>query len=105
MELRNRVAVITGGAQGIGLALARRFAAEGARVVVADLDADRAAAAAAEIGGMGLRCDVTSQAQVQALVDAAIAQFGQVDLFCSNAGVLIHDADNLAHGPMTLAGR
>lgn len=99
MELNSRVAVITGGAQGIGLALARRFAAEGARVVVADLDADRAAAAAAEIDGMGLRCDVTSQAQIQALVDATIKQFGRVDLFCSNAGVLIHDADNLAHGP------
>lgn len=99
MDLNNRVAVITGGAQGIGLALARRFAAEGARVVVADLDAERAAAAAAEFDGLGLRCDVTSQAQVQALVDAAIARFGRIDLFCSNAGVLVHDADNLAHGP------
>lgn len=99
MELNGRVAVITGGAQGIGLALARRFAAEGARVVVADLDAGRAAAAAAEFDGMGVRCDVTSQAQIQALVDAAIERFGRVDLFCSNAGVLIHDADNLAHGP------
>lgn len=99
MELNNRVAVITGGAQGIGLALAQRFAAEGARVVVADLDADRAAAAAAEIDGMGLRCDVTSQAQIQALVAATIERFGRVDLFCSNAGVLIPDADNLAHGP------
>jgi NAD(P)-dependent dehydrogenase (short-subunit alcohol dehydrogenase family) len=99
MELNNRVAVITGGAQGIGLALARHFAAEGARVVVADLDADRAAAAAAQIDGMGLRCDVTSQAQIQALVEATIERFGRVDLFCSNAGVLIQDADNFAHGP------
>jgi NAD(P)-dependent dehydrogenase (short-subunit alcohol dehydrogenase family) len=99
MELNNRVVVITGGAQGIGLALARRFAAEGARVVVADLEADRAATVAAEIGGMGMRCDVTSQEQIQTLVDATIARFGRVDLFCSNAGVLIHDADNLAHGP------
>lgn len=99
MELKNRVAIVTGGAQGIGLGLCRRFAAEGAQVVVADLDPDRAALAAAELGGLGVRCDVTSQTQIQALVDAAIERFGQVDLFCSNAGVLIHDADNLAHGP------
>jgi NAD(P)-dependent dehydrogenase (short-subunit alcohol dehydrogenase family) len=99
MELNKRVVVITGGAQGIGLALCRRFAAEGARVVVADLDLDRALSVAAEIDGMGLRCDVTSQAQIQALADATIERYGQVDLFCSNAGALIRDADNLANGP------
>jgi NAD(P)-dependent dehydrogenase (short-subunit alcohol dehydrogenase family) len=90
MELRDRVAVVTGGASGIGRALARRFAEEGARgVAVADLDGAGAEAVAGEIGerAFGLRCDVSDEDQVNALIDRATDELGAVDLFCANAGV------------------
>ncbi len=94
MELRDRVAVITGGSGGIGRALARAFLDEGARaVVLADLDAGAVEAAAAEInaavGGRrceGRACDVTDEAQVAQLVEATLEATGPIDLFCSNAG-------------------
>ena len=89
MDIRNRVVVVTGGASGIGRALCLRFAQEGARgVVVADLDVAQCEALAAEVGGLGCATDVSSQTQVQALVDRATARYGQVDLFCSNAGII-----------------
>ena len=84
------VVVVTGGASGIGLAMCRAFAAAGARgVVVADLDAAACDRVAAELGAAGLACatDVAKADQVQRLVDAATARFGQVDVFCSNAGI------------------
>jgi NAD(P)-dependent dehydrogenase (short-subunit alcohol dehydrogenase family) len=88
MELQDRTAVITGAASGIGRALALRFAAEGARVVVADLDRDGAAAVAQQAGSaIAVACDVRSGEQVAALVDEAEAAFGPVDLFCANAGI------------------
>jgi NAD(P)-dependent dehydrogenase (short-subunit alcohol dehydrogenase family) len=87
VELRDRHAVITGAASGIGAALARAFAAEGARVVVADLDGNGADAVAREIGGTARRADVSSQHEVAALVAAAEDAYGPIDLFFSNAGV------------------
>ena len=88
MELKNRVAVVTGGASGIGAAVCRRFAAEGARgVVVADLDGEGARRVAAEIGGLGVATDVSDESQVRRLVDAATQRFGAIDLFFSNAGI------------------
>ena len=88
MQLKDRVAVVTGGASGIGAALCRRFAAEGARgVVVADLDGAGAQRVAAEIGGLGVPTDVGDEASVQRLVEAARARFGEIDLFFSNAGI------------------
>ena len=90
MELEGRAAVVTGGASGIGRALALRFAQEGARaVVVADLDAERAGAVAAEIGdgALGLACDVSDHVQVAELIDAAREHAGGIDVFCANAGI------------------
>ena len=87
MELQDKVAVITGGSGGIGQALARAFLAEGARgILLADLDEEAVSKAAAEIGCIGAVCDVTNEAEVQALADRATEEFGQIDLFCSNAG-------------------
>jgi NAD(P)-dependent dehydrogenase (short-subunit alcohol dehydrogenase family) len=91
MELRGKVAVITGGASGIGAGLARRFVQEGARgVVVADVNLEQAQAVAHEIGAVALRCDVSREADIQALVAATRERFGQVDVFMSNAGILGH---------------
>jgi NAD(P)-dependent dehydrogenase (short-subunit alcohol dehydrogenase family) len=87
MELRDTVCVVTGGAGGIGKALAEAFVAEGARtVVVADLDAERAVSSAAEIGAVGVACDVTDESAVRALVEEVEDRYGPIDLFCSNAG-------------------
>jgi NAD(P)-dependent dehydrogenase (short-subunit alcohol dehydrogenase family) len=88
MQITDKVIVVTGGANGIGEALCRRFAAEGAReVVVADLDGTRAQAVADEIRGLAVQTDVSSESDVQRLVQTTIERFGPIDLFCSNAGV------------------
>lgn len=87
MELRDKVSVITGGASGIGGACCRAFAAEGARVVVADLDGDRARAVAGEVGGIAVACDVGCEEDIEALVAAARDAYGPVDVFFSNAGI------------------
>ncbi len=98
MELTGKVVIVTGGANGIGRALALRFAAAGAAgVVVADLDADGAAVVAARIDesrgragtALAVRCDVAVDAEVAALVARAEEVFGPVDLFCANAGVAV----------------
>jgi NAD(P)-dependent dehydrogenase (short-subunit alcohol dehydrogenase family) len=86
--LAGKVAVVTGGAAGIGRALCRRFAAEGASVVVADIDARGAAAVAAEIGGLAVPGDMSVEADVTALVDAVLLSFDRLDVFCANAGIL-----------------
>lgn len=88
MNLKDKVAVVTGGAMGIGRALCQRFAAEGARaVVVADREIEKAEAVAAEIGGLAVKTDVSIEADIINLIDQATAKFGQIDLFCSNAGI------------------
>lgn len=88
MELIDRHVVVTGAGSGIGHALARRFAAEGARgVVVADLDQRSAAVVAEEIGGLAVAADVSREADIQALVARSRGEYGPIDLFCSNAGV------------------
>jgi NAD(P)-dependent dehydrogenase (short-subunit alcohol dehydrogenase family) len=84
MELKNRVAVVTGGCSGIGAALARRFLAEGARaVVVADVRLD-----GAPDGTTAHHCDIAREDEVDALVARVLRDHGQIDLFCSNAGVM-----------------
>jgi NAD(P)-dependent dehydrogenase (short-subunit alcohol dehydrogenase family) len=90
MEVADRVVVVTGGARGIGSALAMRFASAGAEtVIVADVDADGAWAVARQIGGMAIRCDVTNEADVAQLVDKVHIAKGRIDIFCSNAGIAV----------------
>jgi len=89
MELRDKVAVVTGGANGIGAALARRFAREGARaVVVVDLDHKGAAAIANEISGTAFGADVGTEADIVRVVRETEQRCGRIDLWCSNAGIL-----------------
>ena len=90
-----RVAVITGGGSGIGLATARRLAAEGARVVVADVDPDTGQAAADEVDGMFVRTDVTDAEQVAALFAAAAQAYGSIDVAFNNAGISPPDDDSI----------
>jgi NAD(P)-dependent dehydrogenase (short-subunit alcohol dehydrogenase family) len=87
MELADKHVIVTGGASGIGRACARRFAAEGARVVVADLALEPAQAVASEIGALAVGVDVGSEVGIQGLVSEARAAGGPIDLFFSNAGV------------------
>ncbi len=89
--LATRIALVTGAASGIGKAIAQRLAAEGACVVIADLDAEKARAAAEEIGSadvaIGIAADVTDESAVQAAVDATVLAFGGIDLVVNNAGL------------------
>ena len=88
MKVHDKVVVVTGGANGIGRALCRRFAAEGAKaVVVADIEQEAARRVAVEIGGWDINVNVSSESDVQRLVDEVLKRYGQIDLFCSNAGV------------------
>ena len=88
MKLKDKVAVVTGGAHGIGKALCERFAHEGARgVVVADLDAEAASQVANEIGGLAVTTNVAREADIINLVQKANEAYGEIDLFCSNAGI------------------
>jgi NAD(P)-dependent dehydrogenase (short-subunit alcohol dehydrogenase family) len=90
MHLKDKHAVVTGGGNGIGRALCRRFAAEGARgVVVADCDAEAARSVAREIGGLAVTVDVANEADIRRLVAESTKKFGPIDLFCSNAGIAL----------------
>lgn len=93
-DLKNKVAVITGGAEGIGLAIAQRAAQEGMKLVLADINADRLAATVAELEGqgtevIGIPTDVSSFDDVEALADAAFTRFHRVHLLVNNAGVAL----------------
>ena len=89
MRLQGKVAVVTGGGSGFGAGIVRKFVAEGARVVVADINEAAAQAVAAEAGAaaLGLRVDVTQAADTRAMLDAAERQFGAVHILVNNAGV------------------
>lgn len=94
-RLQDRTAVITGGAGGIGLATARRFASEGAHVVLADLDAEAGKRAADEVGGRFVPTDVTSSADVEELFATAHREFGSVDVAFNNAGISPPDDESI----------
>ena len=90
MEVRDKVVVVTGGGSGIGKALCQRFAAEGARtVVVADLNETLAHEVAASIGGLAVKTDVSVEHDLQRLVKVTTSELGPIDLFCSNAGIIL----------------
>jgi len=93
MPLENKVAIVTGGAKGIGFAVAERFAKDGARVVVADIDEDAGSRAVEAIGAHGavrfVRCDVGDKADVDNLVAATVQSWGSVDALVANAGIAI----------------
>lgn len=88
MRLEHKVVVVTGGANGIGRALARRFSREGATVVVADIDTVAVTSAAGEVNCLGIETDVSNEVAVANLVDTVLKQFGRIDVFCSNAGIM-----------------
>jgi NAD(P)-dependent dehydrogenase (short-subunit alcohol dehydrogenase family) len=90
VDVTGRVIVVTGGARGIGRALANRFAqARAEAVIVADLDLDGASAVAREIDGTAVQCDVSHESDVKQLVDRVEAEHGRIDIFCSNAGIAV----------------
>jgi NAD(P)-dependent dehydrogenase (short-subunit alcohol dehydrogenase family) len=94
-RLAGKVAVVTGGASGIGLATARRFAAEGATVVIGDFNPETGLAAAEEVGGLFVQVDVSDEDQVNALFDTANEVYGSVDIAFNNAGISPPDDDSI----------
>ncbi|MEU7879705.1 3-oxoacyl-ACP reductase [Microbispora bryophytorum] len=94
-RLQDRVAVITGAASGIGLATAHRFAQEGAKVVVADLDEEAGAKAAGEVGGLFVKTDVANEDDVARMYRTAFEEFGSVDIAFNNAGISPPDDDSI----------
>jgi NAD(P)-dependent dehydrogenase (short-subunit alcohol dehydrogenase family) len=92
MDVAGKVVLVTGGGSGIGKAMCRAFSAHGARaVVVADLNEKAAKAVADKIGGLGLKCDVSVEADVRHAVEVATKHYGPVELMCSNAGIFFGD--------------
>ena len=94
-RLAGKVAVITGGASGIGLATAKRFAAEGAKVVIGDMDSVTGEAAAAEVGGSFIKVNVADESEVNNLFDSTVKMYGQVDIAFNNAGISPPDDDSI----------
>jgi len=94
MNVQGRIAFVTGAGRGIGRAVCRELRARGAAgIVVADLDGALAQATAAELGGLGVQCDVANESAVQAALAAAIAHYGRVDIVVSNAGFGVQELD------------
>ncbi|MDJ0629285.1 MAG: glucose 1-dehydrogenase [Rhodobacter sp.] len=87
MRLKDKTAIVTGGGSGFGAGIARKFAAEGARIMIADIDGDAASHVAAELNGFHLQTDVSDDTGVHALAEAAIAALGHVDILVNNAGI------------------
>lgn len=102
MKVADKIVIVTGAASGIGKAMVERFHREGARgLIVADLNGEGAEAVARSVGGIAVQADVTKEADVQRIAKTAEDKFGQIDLFCSNAGISRKDPDidNAASAP------
>lgn len=87
MRLQGKKAIVTGGASGFGAGIVRKFAAEGARVLIADLNMDLAEKVAGEVGGIAVRVDVSENGSVRQLAETAAAEIGKVDILVNNAGI------------------
>ncbi|MFD1941711.1 SDR family oxidoreductase [Paradevosia shaoguanensis] len=87
MRLANKTAIVTGGASGFGAGIVKKFVAEGARVIIADINGDAAHAMAAELGALSHQVDVSKAESVNALAEAALKAFGTLDILVNNAGV------------------
>jgi len=106
MHPKDKVCVVTGGASGIGEATARAFAAAGARgVVIADINADKLAAVAREIGALAVPTDVSKESDIKALISAAEAKYGPVDVFFSNAGISRKGQENASDADWDISWR
>ena len=89
MRLKDRIAIVTGGGSGFGEGIARKFIAEGAKVLVADRDEAAAQRVASALGCEAIRADVTVAADVKAMVEAAVARFGGLDILVNNARCVV----------------
>ena len=87
MRLQDKIAIVTGAGSGFGAGIARKFAAEGARVVVADLNGDAARAIAEDVGGIAVTANVATEDGIRAMTEAALNLGGRVDILVNNAGV------------------
>jgi 3-oxoacyl-[acyl-carrier protein] reductase len=87
MRLQDKIAIVTGGASGFGEGIVRRFASEGARVVIADLNEDAAQRLAEEVKGLAVRTDVSRTADVKALAESTVERWGHIDILVNNAGI------------------
>jgi 3-oxoacyl-[acyl-carrier protein] reductase len=95
MKLKDRIAVITGGAQGIGAAIAARFTQEGAKVVIADINEEKSKALGSQLeGSIYVLCDVSDQGQVANLFDKTLEAFGRIDILVNNAALVHHPDSN-----------
>ncbi len=95
-SLIGKIAIVTGGSRGIGKAIARELCKNGAKVAIADLCKEKASLAAKEIGGFGLKCDVTKEQDIKTLVSKVKNKFGTIDIFVSNAGICLGEKDHSA---------
>ena len=96
MNIENKIAVVTGGAGGIGSALCKALADKGARVVVSDLNLDAAQSVASEVNGLAIACDVSRESEINNLIHQVESQLGDIDHFVSNAGFGVGEPDHAA---------